>query len=222
MRRPGIERDRQYRVLPGDPGASLLVDKLRDRDVLSQMPLGATPLPEGDIAAIEKWIADGALRRPGAEPEPEQNNPPAEPEIGVFDEQGNRLDSKGPVVVAPGTKLVLRHSAQDFETDDADIPYSAFQIELPDGRELQLGDGSAGLSVYEASGAPEGKGDLLDFRFDWTVPEVVSVLGEGGTVTQESTAGMSLTVTAAYLDAGGPGQPILTFRYQPDFLQVTP
>ena len=33
--------------------------------------------------------------------------------------------------MAPGTKLVLRHSARDFETETADIPYSAFFFDLP-------------------------------------------------------------------------------------------
>lgn len=224
--RPGKEHDDQYRVLPGAPGESLLVDKLRNRDVLSQMPLGAVPLPEEDIAAIEKWISDGALRRPGAAPAEAQNNPPAVPEIGVFDEQGNRLDSEGPVVVAAGTKLVLRHSAQDFETVEAEVPYSAFILEIGDDRELVVSDTpgaeSSALSVYEASGAPTGKGDLLDFRFDWTVPEKVLVMGPDGSVHEESTAGMSITVIAVYLDSSDPGQGMLTFALEADLLKVTP
>lgn len=225
VRRPGIEHDGQYRVLPGDPANSLLVDKLRDRGVLSRMPLGARPLAEEEIAAIERWIAGGALRRPGAEPAPRLNEPPSAPEVAVFDDQGNRLDHGGPVTVAPGTRLVLRHSAADFETADADIPYSTFSFDLPGGRAVQLGapgGGSAGPSAYEPDGAPAGKGDLLDFRFDWTVPETVAVLGDDGTITQESTAGMSITVTAAYIDAAPPGEAMLTFTYLPGLLQVTP
>ncbi len=226
VRRPGIERDRQFRVTPGDPEGSLLVDKLRNHDVLSQMPLGATPLPEEDIAAIERWIADGALRRPGDPPAPELNNPPAPPEVAIFDDQGHRLDSAGPVAVSAGAKLVLRHSARDFETDADNIPYSAFFFQLADGRELQLagapGSEDAGPSVHEAGGAPTGKDDLLDFRFDWTVPATVGVIGFDGVVTEESTAGMSISVTAAYIDSPAPGQGMLTFTYEADLLKVTP
>jgi hypothetical protein len=226
VRRPGIERDGQYRVLPGDPADSLLVDKLRNRDVVSQMPLGAHPLPEAQLAAIEAWITGGALRRPGAPPAPEMNNPPAEPQIAVLDAQGNRLDTTGPVAVTAGTTLVFRHSAQDFETAAEDIPYSAFFLELADGRELLVGedpgDPSAGRSVHEPEGAPMGNGDLLDFRFEWTVPETVAVAGFDGSITEESTAGMRITVIAVYTDAGGPGDAMLTFGFEPDLVEVLP
>lgn len=224
--KPGIERVEQHRVKPGDPADSLLVDKLRDVDVLSQMPLGADPLPEEEIAAIEKWIKDGALRRPGAEPPPKLNNPPAEPEIAVFDEQGNRLDAAGPFSVAAGTKLVIRHSAQDFETDDAAIPFSAVFLQLPDGRQLKLSDTpggeTTGTTVHETAGAPEGKGDLLDFKLEWTVPDTLDLVGPGGAVTQEPAAGASLSIIAAYLDSVQPKEGMLTFAIQLDLIKVTP
>jgi hypothetical protein len=224
--RPAIEHPAALRVAPGEPEKSLLVDKLRNRDVLSQMPLGAEPLPEEEIAAIEAWIAAGALRRPGAEPAPVLNNPPVEPEIGVFDEHGTRLDKGGSVVVSAGTKLVLRHSAHDFETADQDMQYSAFYLELPDGRQVKMSDvpgrEDEAATAYDAASAPMGKGDLLDFRLDWTVPDTVSVIAADGTVTEESTAGMSFTVTAAYLDAAPVGEAMLAFTYLPDFLKVSP
>lgn len=226
VRRPGTEHPDQLRVAPGDPGKSLLIDKLRNRDVLSVMPLGAKPLPEEEIAAIEAWIEAGALRRPGAEPAPALNNPPAEPEVAVFDEHGSRLDKGMGVVVTPGTKIVLRHSAEDFETPDEYISYSAFYLEISDGRSVEMGGPpgreDAALSTYDPAGAPMGKGDLLDFRFDWTVPDTVRVIAADGTVTEESTAGMSFTVTAAYRDGAPPGEAMLTFTYLPDFLKVSP
>jgi hypothetical protein len=226
VRRPGIEHADKLRVAPGDPGQSLLVDKLRNRDVLSQMPLGAKPLPEDQIAALEAWIEAGALRRPGAEPAPVLNNPPAEPEIAVFDDEGNRLDKGVGVVVPAGTKLVLRHSARDFETPDQDIPFSAFYLELADGRTVKMSDTpgqeDAAPTTYEPTSAPMGKGDLLDFRVDWTVPDTVSVMALDGTVTEESTAGMSFTVTAAYLDGAPAGEAMLSFTFLPDFLKVSP
>ncbi len=226
VRRPGLEHPEQLRVVPGDPDKSLLVDKLRNRGVLSQMPLGAKPLPEEQIAALEAWIEAGALRRPGAEPAQALNNPPAEPEIAVFDDHGNRLDNGVGVVVAAGTKLVLRHSARDFETPDQDIPFSAFYLELADGRTIAMSDTpgqeDAAPTTYEPTSAPMGKGDLLDFRVDWTVPDTVSVMSLDGTVTEESTAGMSFTVTAAYLDGAPAGEAMLTFTFLPDFLKVSP
>lgn len=224
--KPGIERVKQYRVKPGDPQDSLLVDKLRNHGVLSQMPLGADPLPEEEIAAIEKWIQDGALRRPGAEPPPELNNPPAEPEIAVFDEQGNRLDAAGPFSVAVGTKLTFRHSVQDFETDDAAIPFAGIILQLADGRKVDLtgapdSDG-LGQTAYDASGAPESKGDLLNFRYDWTVPATVDLVIDGGPASQEGTAGLSFSVIAAYLDSVQPSEAMLTFAIEPDLVKVTP
>ena len=226
VNRPGIEHGNVFRVTPGKPGESLLIDKLRNKNVLSQMPLGADPLGEDEIAAIEKWIADGALRRPGDAPAPRLNNPPAEPQIGIFDDQGNRLDQTGPFTVAAGTKLVLRHSVQDFETADADVPYAAFGLQLADGRELQLseaaGDETAGITTYEASGAPESKGDQLNYRFEWTVPALANVVGYDGQITEQSTAGMSLSVVAFYLDSLTPEESMLTFTFTPDLIKVAP
>lgn len=224
--KPGIEHDKEYRIEPGAPDKSLVVDKLRNKNVLSQMPLGAEPLPEDEIKAIEKWILDGALRRPGAEPTPKLNNPPAEPEIAIFDDQGNRLDKAGTFSVAAGTKLVLRHSAQDFETDDAAIPYAAFLIQLPDGRSLKLSDtpGSetTAVTTYEMSGAPQGKGDVLDFRVDWTVPATATIIGKDGSQTQESLAGVSLTLLCFYIDSVEPKEGMLTFSISPGLVQVSP
>lgn len=224
--KPGLEHNKQYRVEPGAPEKSFVVDKLRNKDVLSQMPLGADPLPEKEISAIEKWIMDGALRRPGDAPAAKLNNPPDEPQIAVFDDQGNRLDKAGPFQVAAGTKLVLRHSVQDFETDDAAIPYAGLLLQLPDGRQIKVSDtpDSEGTAVttYEASGAPEGKGDLLNFRFDWTVPAMATVLNADGSKTQESLTGVPISVLALYLDSIQPKEAMLTFSISAGLFEVTP
>ena len=226
VNRPGIEKDKQYRVRPGAPEDSLFMDKLRGVNVASQMPLGADPLPEEQLAALEKWIAEGARRTPGAEPAPVLNNPPAEPEIGVFDEVGNRLDAAGPFSAAVGTKLTFRHSAQDFETDDADIPFAAFLLQLADGRQVKVSDIPGGentaVSTYEASGAPVGKGDALSFRSDWTVPDKVSVFQGDGSLAELDAAGLSFTVLAAYLDSAKPKEGMVTLTIEADLLKVTP
>jgi uncharacterized membrane protein len=46
-------------VKPGDPAGSMLVMALRGKGA-KQMPVGAPPLPESDIAKFEAWIKDGA------------------------------------------------------------------------------------------------------------------------------------------------------------------
>ena len=224
--RPGLEHATQYRVDPAHPKDGLLLDKLTNHNVLSQMPLGADPLSQEEIAAVEKWIADGALRRPGADPPPVLNNPPREPEIGVFDDKGNQLDKAGPCSVTAGTTLTLRHSVQDFETEDAKIPYAAILLQLPDGSQLKLSDAPGGetsaVTQYQPSGAPQGKGDSLDFHFDWTVPDTIDVYGPDGKPTPQSTAGMSLTVLVLYIDSAVPNEGMLTFTIAPDLIEVTP
>lgn len=48
-------------VAPSDPGASLLIEKLRPSPSCGErMPLSGLPLRDEDIAAVEQWIADGA------------------------------------------------------------------------------------------------------------------------------------------------------------------
>lgn len=48
-------------IVPGDPEASLLIQKLRGTmDCGDQMPIGVDPLPLDVIAAIEEWIRNGA------------------------------------------------------------------------------------------------------------------------------------------------------------------
>src|SRR5688500_17631195 len=96
VNRPGIEKPSLLRVKPGNAAQSLFIDKIRNRNVATQMPLGAEPLDEADIVALEKWINDGALRAPGAAPAPVLNNPPRRPQIGIFNGT-NRLDGTGPI-----------------------------------------------------------------------------------------------------------------------------
>jgi hypothetical protein len=52
-------------IVPGDPGASFLIAKLRGElaeDEGDPMPLGTAMLSEATIAKIEAWIAGGAAR----------------------------------------------------------------------------------------------------------------------------------------------------------------
>src|SRR5690554_6656216 len=55
-------------VVPGDPGASLLIDRVREGD----MPPGEASVPEEKIAVLEDWIERGA---PTLREEPEQLGP---------------------------------------------------------------------------------------------------------------------------------------------------
>ena len=213
VRRPALEKADRLRVAPGDPDASFLVDKLRNRDVGTQMPLGAEPLAEDEIALIERWIEDGALRRPGAEAAPDLNNPPRAPEIGVFDAAGERLDVGGNIVVAAGTTLTLRHSVADYETADEDIPFSAFIVQTADERQIVVAPGTEdpglGVSLPDDDG-PAGSGDLLNRRAAVTIGAEVDLVDPAGTIETVASAGLTFFVIAVYLDQVDGGMAALT------------
>ena len=73
-----------------------------------------------------------------------------------------------------------------------------------------------------ASGAPVGKGDLLNFRWDWTVPAAVTLYKPDGSTADVSTAGLSFVVLAAYLDSADAKEGMLTLTIQADLLKVIP
>ncbi len=50
------------RVLPKDPGCSLLVKRLASTDSSYRMPRGPTPLSAGDLCTVTKWIENGAAK----------------------------------------------------------------------------------------------------------------------------------------------------------------
>jgi hypothetical protein len=204
--RPSLEKPTMLRVRPGEAGASVLIDKLRGRDVASRMPLGADPLADAEIAAVEAWIEGGALRAPDATPPVLLNNPPRRPEIAIYDAGGTRLDSTGPVVVGVGATITLRHSAHDFETADSAIPFSACVLQAPDGRSAVLNPGApndphVGQTTYDAGG-PMGTGDLLNFRRAWTIPSQVLLYDETTMQSAPVNAdGLTLTPICVYIDA---------------------
>lgn len=204
VNRPGLEKRDRYRVEPGDPDSSLLIDKIRNRQVSTQMPLGAEPLAESEIAMIEAWIEDGALRRPGAVPAPQLNNPPSPPEIAIFDTGGTRLDTGGQVPIAVGTTIRLRHSVEDFETADADIPFATFILSTTDGRNVVLSPGADdpenGVTSYDPGG-PMGNGDTLNYMFQWTVPATLDLIDDDtGATSSVAAAGQVLTPIVLYVD----------------------
>jgi hypothetical protein len=204
VNRPGIEHANELRVKPGDSAHSLFIDKLRNRGVATQMPLGAQPLDEADIVALEMWIDQGALRAPGAMPAPVLNNPPKRPEIGIFNGT-TRLDGTGPVRVSAGTPLIIRHTVADFETPDAMIPFGGILLTAADGRSVVLdpsntSNPSFGVTSYDAAG-PMGNGDQFDFKRAWTVPNPLPLLDKStNTTTNVSPSGQVLTVLAVYVD----------------------
>lgn len=205
VNRPSLEKIDKLRVKPGDPANSVFIDKIRNRGVATQMPLGAEPLSEEETQAIEQWIRDGALRAPGAAPAPVLNNPPRRPQVGVFSAGGTRLDGNGPVTVAPGTTIVLRHSVQDFETPDSAIPFAGVNLFVVGAnRAVVLAPGTddpqTGQTTYDASG-PMGIGDRLNYQRAWTVPATLPVIDPATKV--ESTipaSGASLVLQAFYID----------------------
>ena len=209
VNRPGLEHPDQLRVAPGAPGESLLVDKLRNRNVGTQMPLGAEPLSEAQIAEIEAWIDDGALRAPGAPADEALNELPAEPEIAVFTAAGERIDGPVAATVHVGDTLTLRQSVEDFETDDAAMPLVVFVIATGDGSAIVVNPGANDPQIAAASfdaAAPEGVGDLLDWRFVWKVPAQADLRNDDtGVITPDvPLAGKTLSLIALYVDDLGP------------------
>ncbi len=57
---PSTEGGPTFRVQPGDPDNSSLVQRL-EGTLSPQMPLGGAALPPDEIAAVRQWILDGAL-----------------------------------------------------------------------------------------------------------------------------------------------------------------
>jgi hypothetical protein len=225
VRRPGLEKPDRLRVDPEHPERSLLVDKLLGRNgVATQMPLGAEPLSDGDIEAIEAWIAAGALRAPGMAPAPVLNNPPRRPDIGVFAANGTRLDDGGGAVVGVGDVVTLRHTVADFETADADIPFAAIALFNADGRRVVLepggGDPSIGATTYDADG-PLGGGDVFDWRRTWTVTDPVPMIDDAGVETTAEPEDVTLTPIAIYYDQLGEDG-IATYAFGARTIQVEP
>ncbi len=216
VNRPALEKPDRLRVKKGDPAASFFIDKIRGRGVATRMPLGAEPLPEADVAALEAWITAGALRGPTMAPAPDLNNPPQRPEIGVFDASGARLDLAGPVRVNRGATITLRHSVHDFETADAAMDLGLFALQAPDGRQVVMrpaepSGANVGITSYDPAG-PMGVKDLLNYRLAWTVPDPVPLIDNATNLRSTvPAAGLVLTPIALYRDAGTP--PIFTIEF---------
>jgi hypothetical protein len=206
--RPALEKPEMLRVKPGDPDRSLFIDKLRNRGVATQMPLGAEPLAEADIEALEAWIEGGALREPGAAPAPTLNNPPRRPEIGIFNSSGVRLDTSATIDVSPGTTLTLRHSVADFETPDAAIPFAAVLLSVEDGRNVVLEPAAdephIGPTTFDPSG-PTSRGDRLNYRRTWTIGATVTLYDEATGEREDVPArDLAVSVVAIYIDNATP------------------
>jgi len=87
-------------VKPGDPAASLLLERVSDPDPDTRMPLEGKPLTAGEIALLTAWIAEGA-RGPSderAEAYPRDHwafRPPVRPNVPMIADQawnGNPID----------------------------------------------------------------------------------------------------------------------------------
>lgn len=228
VNRPGIEKPSLLRARPGNAATSLFIDKIRNRNgVATQMPLGAEPLEEADIVALEKWIDDGALRAPGAAPAPVLNNPPKRPQIGIFNAAGTtRLDGTGPVSAAVGATLTLRHTVQDFETGDAAIPFAAVILQLDNGDQIHLttavNDPHVGPTTYDAAG-PQGQGDVFDYKRTWTIPGTLTVRNPStGVSSTTPAAGKTVTILAVYLDGLPAQQGMVAFDIGTSTIMITP
>lgn len=58
---PSVEVPSHFRIKPGDPDNSYLVQKIEGHAAVgAQMPFGGPPLPAATIATIRQWVSDGA------------------------------------------------------------------------------------------------------------------------------------------------------------------
>ena len=221
VNRPGIELFDRQRVTPGDASNSLLIDKLRNRaGVATIMPLGAPPMANDDIARVEQWIKDGALRHPDADPAPALNESPMPPEVAIYDAAGLPLTMGATVQV--GNVITLRHSVRDYETEDDAIAFGGFSLLLADGRNVYFGpvDGAAYPSAFDALG-PMGVGDDLNWTADWAVPDMLAVLNDAGTdVDVVPAAGETLTLLAFVLDQSAQSGGIVALGFEASALQI--
>jgi hypothetical protein len=187
------------------------------------MPLGAPPLPEAKLSLIEQWIKDGALRRPGAEPAPKLNNPPVMPELAIYDAQsGLRLDGEGQVEVSVGQVLIFRHTVDDFETADAEIPFAGFFLNAEDAQ-LLISNGqypAFGQAAFDGAG-PMGKSDALNWRYQWTVPATLRLRDQSGATRDVAAAGQMLTVAAYYVDSAN-DDAMASYAFRDNVLKVKP
>jgi hypothetical protein len=210
VERPSLEKNSRLRVTPGDPENSLLIDKLRNRDVVSQMPLGTKALDEADIAAFEAWVAGGARRRLESGEVPTIDNPPEEPTLAVFDSAGERLDLSGSATVTPGMEVVLRMTSHDFETADEDVPYAFFILQTNDG-DLMLFDtavdpdaGYVGYADFDAGGPSLGE-EAFTWQYSWVVPDEIALYRTNNDIDSVPADGLSFILLGGYADTGPAG-----------------
>jgi len=120
--RPAIEKLDRLRVRPHDAAHSLLVDKLRNRNGVSDPDAARRrSLDEADIQAIERG-STAALRAPGADPPPQLNNPP-HAEVAIYSSTGTRLDGAGTGPHHHQHHARAAPQRADFETADDAIPF---------------------------------------------------------------------------------------------------
>ena len=222
--RPGIEKADRLRVKPGNAAQSLFIDKIRNRNgVATQMPLGAEPMDEAEIAELEAWINAGALRGPGAMPVPALNNPPKRPQIGIFNGT-TRLDGAGPVQVSTGTTLTLRHTVQDFETLDSAIPFAALILQIADGRQIVVNptgqDPQVGQTTYDAAGPP-AKGDVFNYKRTWQIPATLNLRDPNTAALSTAPAmGQTVSILAVYVDGAPAQQGIVAIEFGMTPIQI--
>jgi hypothetical protein len=227
VEKPGVEKRDRMRVVPGDPAASLLIDKLRNRDVISVMPLGAQHLGEDQIQAIEAWIAAGAKRFPDADKPAAIDQPPEEPQLAIFDPMGTRLDLGGSAVASPGQTVVLRMTTHDFETSDEEIPYAVFLLQTGAGDLVVFNPGTddptSAYAELDQGEAPPIGDESFNWKFEWTVPAAVDMMdAEGNIMPAVPTAGQSFFLIGAYIPTIVGNDYLIAINFIQDGLRIEP
>jgi hypothetical protein len=149
-----------FRVNPGNPNQSYLVQKIRGTaSVGARMPLGQAALPQDRIDLIVSWITAGA---------PQAGAPPNNLVV------GSSIPSAGEIAPAGTSKLTVIFAGEvdaslaasnTFELRDAfDQPVSLAQVRVPQGRPnvVELTVGALPAGSYQLTVHGEGPVALAD------------------------------------------------------------
>lgn len=91
---PSVEVPGLRRILPGDPDASYLIQKIEGRAAGGgRMPLNLPPLPAETIAVMRQWVAQGAPRSVASP------DPPAPAKVDAISPQFGEILEKSPAAL---------------------------------------------------------------------------------------------------------------------------
>jgi hypothetical protein len=133
---PAVGKPRTYRVRPGEPEASYLIERLTQDAPLPRMPFNLRELPDATIELFRRWIRSGAFFDDEGPVPALPNFFPERPEVFVY-RGAERIDEAGPARVRVAEEFALWSTPRDFESvescalphdGEACVPWLAFAL----------------------------------------------------------------------------------------------